>query len=147
MSVRLYTIGFTQKTAERFFSLLMEAGVRRVIDTRLNNRSQLAGFSKGDDLPYFLNAIAQIDYSHILDFAPTQEMLDRYKKLKGSWSEYESDFNQLLVMRNAHLVLESDALDSACLLCSEHLPDHCHRRLVAEYLQRHAKDVEIRHLV
>lgn len=144
--MKLFTIGFTQKNAERFFALLQHAGVRRVIDTRLNNRSQLAGFTKGEDLRYFLQVIGAIGYRHALEMAPTQDMLDRYKKEKGAWSEYERDFVNLIKSRDLASRVSQEELDSACLLCSEHEPDHCHRRLVAEYLRTHFAEIEIVHL-
>ncbi|MCC7054868.1 MAG: DUF488 domain-containing protein [Gemmatimonadaceae bacterium] len=143
----LFTVGFTQKSAERFFDLLTVAGVRKVIDTRLNNRSQLAGFTKADDLPFFLRKIGGIDYRHAPEMAPTQEMLDRYKKLKGSWAEYEIEFNQLLTLRKLEKLLSLSELEHACLLCSEHEPDKCHRRLVAEYIQARHSNFELVHLV
>jgi uncharacterized protein (DUF488 family) len=142
----LFTIGFTQKSAEQFFFLLQRAGVRHLIDTRLNNRSQLAGFSKADDLRFFLKAIGSIEYRHAPEMAPTQDMLDRYKKLKGSWHEYEIEFNALLEQRDLATHVRQEELDHACLLCSEHEPDHCHRRLVAEYLRKHNPEIQIKHL-
>ena len=142
----LFTIGFTRKSAENFFTLLKDAQVRRVIDVRLNNRSQLAGFSKATDLEYFLRAIAGIEYRQVPELAPTQELLDAYKKRKGSWSEYESGFLDLLRKRSVERSLERSAFDMACLLCSEHEPRHCHRRLVAEYLKEKWGDVDVRHL-
>lgn len=145
--MRLYTIGFTGKTAERFFTLLKEAHVKRVLDIRLNNRSQLAGFSKATDLEYFLCAIADIEYRHLSELAPTQDLLDAYKKRKGSWREYEEGFLKLLRSRAVEHSLDRSAFDMASLLCSEHQPDHCHRRLVAEYLREAWGNVEIHHLV
>jgi uncharacterized protein (DUF488 family) len=145
--MKLFTIGFTQKNAERFFTLLKNAGVRRVIDTRLNNRSQLAGFSKGEDLPFFLSAIGNMEYRHALEMAPTQEMLDKYKKAKGSWSEYEHDFIRLLESRELAARVSLEELDGACLLCSEHKPEQCHRRLVAEFLRVRYPQIEITHLL
>jgi uncharacterized protein (DUF488 family) len=145
--MRLFTIGFTQKSAEKFFTLLKRAGVDRVIDTRLNNRSQLAGFSKAEDLPYFLRTIGKIEYRHAPEMAPTQEMLDKYKKLKGSWTEYEAEFNRLIDARRLASLVTVSELENACLLCSEHEPKHCHRRLVAEYFHRHFPNIEIVHLV
>jgi uncharacterized protein (DUF488 family) len=145
-TLRLFTIGFTKKSAEQFFTTLQKAGVRRVVDTRLNNNSQLAGFSKRDDLAYFLRSIAGIEYVHLLDLAPTQELLDRYKKGDRDWAAYERDFNELIKSRKVEETVPPDLLHEACLLCSEHEPDHCHRRLVAEYLQRSWKDVTIVHL-
>lgn len=146
MSVRLFTIGFGETTAERFFTLLKEAGVRRVIDVRLNNTSQLSGFSKKEDLRYFLRAIGGIDYVHVPELAPTQEMLDQYKKRKGDWSEYERDFNALIASREIENVLSPDIADFGCLLCSEKTPERCHRRLVAEYLTTRWPDVSTHHL-
>jgi len=144
--MRLFTIGFTKKSAERFFTLLRSAGAARVIDTRLNNRSQLAGFTKGDDLPFFLREIASISYEHRLDMAPTQDMLSRYKKHGASWTTYEREFNQLLVDRQVASRVTRAQLADACLLCSENEPNRCHRRLVAEYLAREWDHVDIVHL-
>lgn len=140
--VRLFTIGFTNKSAETFFTTLRDAGVKRIVDVRLNNRSQLAGFSKKDDLAYFLRAIANIEYVHLPELAPTQEMLDAYKKNKGPWGEYERDFRLLMKQRKIEKTVSRDVLDGGCLLCSEHEPEHCHRRLVAEYLNSAWGNVE-----
>lgn len=145
--IRLYTIGFTGKPAERFFALLLSAGVKVVIDTRLNNRSQLAGFSKISDLPYFLGAIGNIAYRHVAAMAPTQQILDDYKKHKGSWAAYEEAFLNLLRMRGVADGVSLKELADACLLCSEHSPKYCHRRLVAEYLQAHHPSIQIVHLM
>ncbi len=145
--VRLFTIGFTHKSAEKFFGLLREAGVKRVIDVRLNNVSQLAGFSKKDDLRFFLKAIGRIDYIHRPDLAPTQAMLDAYKKRKEAWADYEPQFRGLMVERRIEETVSRDLLEGACLLCSEDRPERCHRRLVAEYLREHWGNVEITHLV
>jgi uncharacterized protein (DUF488 family) len=142
----LFTIGFTHKTAEQFFCLLQAAGVRRVLDTRLNNRSQLAGFTKANDLRFFLKSVADIGYRYAPEMAPTEEMLDRYKKRNGSWSDYENEYLQLLEQRRLYQQITQAELVDACLLCSEHEPTHCHRRLAAEYLQRHFADLEIVHL-
>lgn len=144
--IRLFTIGFTQKPAEAFFGRLSRAGVKRVIDIRLNNMSQLAGFAKRDDLRYFLKAICSIDYVHLPELAPTQEIMDNFKKMKGDWSVYEKAFQALLKERRPEDTLPKDLFDQACLLCSEDKPDHCHRRLVAEHLAGRWGDVEIRHL-
>ena len=143
--IRLFTIGFTRKTAEQFFSALTAAGVQRVIDIRLNNVSQLAGFAKKDDLRYFLKAICGIDYLHRLDLAPTQEILDAYRKQKGDWAVYEQRFRRLMEERKPEKHLPFELLDRACLLCSEDLAEHCHRRLVAEYLQEHWPGVKVTH--
>jgi uncharacterized protein (DUF488 family) len=145
-SIRVYTIGFTQKSAQQFFELLETARIRRMIDTRLNNVSQLAGFAKRTDLAYFLGKIARIEYVHCLDLAPTQEILDDYKKKKGEWQIYEQKFLQLMGDRQIEKTLSPSLLDGSCLLCSEAKPHHCHRRLVAEYLQQQWGNLEIHHL-
>jgi uncharacterized protein (DUF488 family) len=144
--MKIFTIGFTNKKAERFFEKLRQAGVKRVVDVRLNNVSQLAGFSKKDDLQYFLRAIAGIDYVHISDLAPTKALLDTYKKYKGDWAAYEKEFLELMERRHIENSLARNIIDQGCLLCSEDKPHHCHRRLVAEYLQRHWEGVTIEHL-
>jgi len=145
-TINLFTIGFTKKPAEAFFSRLSRAGVKRVIDIRLNNVSQLAGFAKRDDLRYFLKAIGGIDYIHLPELAPTQEIMDHFKKKKGEWSAYENEFQALLKERKPEETLSKDLFDRACLLCSEDKADHCHRRLVAEHLADKWGDVKIVHL-
>lgn len=145
-TIRLFTIGFTQKPAEVFFGRLSRAGVKRVIDIRLNNVSQLAGFAKRDDLRYFLKAICGIDYIHLPELAPTQKIMDNFKKKKGDWSAYERAFRVLLRERQPEETLSKDLFDAACLLCSEDKPDHCHRRLVAEHLADKWGGVKIVHL-
>ena len=144
--MRILTIGFTKKSAERFFETLTKSGAKRVVDVRLNNGSQLAGFAKKDDLAYFLDQICHIDYRHVPTLAPTKEMLDGYKKNGGSWDDYERKFLALMAECRIEEKLERELLEDACLLCSEDKPHHCHRRLVAEYLKEHWGDVEIEHL-
>jgi len=144
--MRLYTIGFTQKGAERFFSALTRNGVKRVLDVRLNNRSQLAGFAKRDDLRYFLRALGGIDYVELPTLAPTPALLAAYKRNGGDWSTYERQFLALLERRRVAETLDRALFEDACLLCSEHEASHCHRRLVAEHLREHWGTVEIRHL-
>lgn len=147
MGIRICTIGFTKKSAETFFTLLKEAGVKRLIDTRLNNVSQLAGFAKRDDLRYFLQEIGGIEYRHEPLLAPTQELLDGFKKAKGTWQDYERQFLALITSRQIESVFTPELLDDACLLCSEDTPEHCHRRLVVEYLADKWQSVTIEHLV
>jgi len=142
----IYTIGFTKKSAEKFFTLLKDSGARRLADVRLNNSSQLAGFSKRDDLRYFVKAICGMDYVHVEQLAPTQEILDAFKKEKGDWGEYERRFLALMRDRRVDETVPREVLDGACLLCSEETPEHCHRRLVAEYLREKWGAVEIEHL-
>jgi uncharacterized protein (DUF488 family) len=128
------TIGFTKTTAEGFFERLLKSGVRRLIDVRLHNTSQLSGFAKSDDLAYFLNKIGGIQYTHQPLLAPTDAMLKAYKKEKGDWRTYEERFLSLMAERHIEERLKPELLDGACLLCSEATPHHCHRRLVCEYL-------------
>lgn len=140
------TIGFTKKSAETFFTTLSRNGVKRLIDVRLNNTSQLAGFAKKEDLTYFLKAICNIDYIHLPELAPTADILDAYKKHKGDWRVYEQKFLQLMAERRVEESLPKDLLNEGCLLCSEDKPHYCHRRLVAEYLHEKWGNVTIRHL-
>lgn len=144
--MNVYTIGFTQKTAKQFFETLKLSGIRRVLDVRLNNDSQLAGFSKKNDLSYFLEQIGRIEYAHVPVLAPTQDMLDAYKKGKGSWEAYEHRFISLMEERRIEEQLSPELLSEGCLLCSEHLPHQCHRRLVVEYLKKKWGNIEIKHL-
>ncbi|NJD68019.1 MAG: DUF488 domain-containing protein [candidate division NC10 bacterium] len=144
--MRLFTIGFTKKTARRFFELLRAAGAKRIVDVRLNKVSQLAGFAKKDDLAYFLKEICGMDYVHLPELAPTQEMLDAYKKQRGDWKTYEARFLELMTQRRIEDSVPKDVVADGCLLCSEDKPHHCHRRLVAEYLKQHWGDVDVAHL-
>ena len=144
--MKLFTIGFTKKSAETFFTRLKDSGAKRLIDVRLNNLSQLAGFTKRDDLRYFTKAICDIEYLHLLELTPTAEILDPYKKAKnGDWQLYERQFLELMRLRQIES-LSLEIFDGGCLLCSEETPHHCHRRLVAEYLKEHWEDVQIDHL-
>jgi len=142
----VFTIGFTKKSAETFFTRLKNAGVKRLVDVRLNNVSQLAGFTKKDDLRYFTKAICGIDYVHVPALAPTADILDAFKKHKGDWGVYEEQFLDLMRSRRVEETVSPDMLEGGCLLCSEETPHHCHRRLVAEYLKDKWGDVEIEHL-
>ncbi len=145
--MKLFTIGFTKKSAEAFFTKLQTAKVSRVLDIRLNNMSQLAGFTKRDDLEYFLRAICRIEYKHVPELAPTQEIMDAYKKHNGDWNVFEKQFTKLLASRKVETKLPQTLFDGACLLCSEDKPAGCHRRLVAEYLADKWGGVEIEHIL
>ncbi|MBN1830168.1 MAG: DUF488 domain-containing protein [Deltaproteobacteria bacterium] len=142
----LYTIGFTKKSAEQFFTRLKQPRLVRLLDIRLNNVSQLAGFAKRDDLRFFLKEINGIDYLHMKELAPTQNILDAYKKNKGDWGTYERQFLALMAERKIAERVAKEVIDGGCFLCSEATPEHCHRRLVAEYLSRSWGDLEIKHL-
>lgn len=144
--ITVFTIGFAKKSARDFFEILRRAGVRKVVDIRLNNVSQMAGFTKKDDLAYFLEVIGGIGYEHRIELAPTKEILDGYRKKTLSWEEYERRFLSLMQERHAETVVAPSDLDRACLLCSEPTAEKCHRRLVAEYLRDKWANVEIRHL-
>ncbi|MBI5427044.1 MAG: DUF488 domain-containing protein [Nitrospinae bacterium] len=144
--MKIFTIGFTKKSAENFFTKLKNAKVERLIDVRLNNVSQLAGFTKRDDLRYFTKMICDIDYVHVPNLAPTKDILDAYKKHKGDWALYERQFLGLMAERRIEEKVSRELLDGSCLLCSEEEPHHCHRRLVAEYLQGKWNDVAIEHI-
>ncbi len=145
-TINLYTIGFTKKTAQQFFETLVNNGVKRVIDIRLNNVSQLAGFAKRTDLEYFLQTISEIKYDHILDLAPTKNILNDYKKKQVNWKTYEQKFLHLISDRQIEKKVSREHLESSCLLCSEAKPHHCHRRLVAEYLSDKLGNINILHL-
>ena len=144
--MKVFTIGFTKKSAQQFFDTLRRAGAKRVVDVRLNNVSQLAGFAKRDDLKFFLKEVCGMDYVHIPELAPTQEMLDEYKKLKGDWQTYEKRFLDLMEKRRIENRIPKELVAEGCLLCSEDKPHHCHRRLVAEYLRQHWGSLDIQHL-
>lgn len=146
-SITLFTIGFTKKTAEEFFEQLKTAGIRRVVDIRLSNTSQLAGFAKQDDLIYFLKAICSIDYVHVTELAPTRRIMGKYRQKMITWEEYESEYASLIADRKADNEFLSETLkDGDCLLCSEATPECCHRRLVAERFRSITGDVDIVHL-
>lgn len=144
--MKLFTIGFTKKSAEEFFSRLQKAGVQRVVDVRLRNTSQLAGFAKAADLEYLLRAVAGIGYVHMPDFAPTQDILDDFKKNKGSWADYERKFAVLMAERELAALASGAFRESDCLLCSEDTAEHCHRRLITEHVQEELGGIEVVHL-
>lgn len=143
----LYTIGFAQKSAREFFGILQRAAIKQLVDVRLNNRSQLAGFTKREDLVYFLSELCQAEYRHELLLAPSKELLNGYKNGEISWPEYVSRFLALLDERKLDHVMENLIHPApTVLLCSEPKPDKCHRRLVAEHLQSRHRGIEIIHL-
>ena len=145
--IKLYTIGFAKKPAETFFNLLKNAGVTTIVDTRINSISQLAGFAKAPDLAFFAREIGDISYEHNYEFAPTKELLAKYRSKKISWQEYELEYLNLLDIRKVAQKTDVGALHQHCLLCSEHSPDKCHRRLLAEYFKHTKNDIEIIHLM
>ncbi len=145
--MNLYTIGVSKKSAEDFFNLLKNANVEILLDIRLNNNSQLLGFSKGRDLKYFCEKCHKINYEHVTLLAPTKDLIKRYRKDKN-WTSYEKDFKKLLDSRQ---ILETfnksvRGFKNICLLCSEPKTDKCHRRLVAEFIKNHINNLKIIHL-
>lgn len=146
--MKVYTIGFTQKNARTFFNLLRDNNVKKVIDIRLNNTSQLAAFAKGEDLKFFLTEFCKIAYIHDTAFAPTEVLLKGYKNKEVSWLDYEKEFSRIMERRNIkeYISKQYAGEDSICLLCSEALPNQCHRRLVAEIFKDTLEEVQIIHL-
>lgn len=148
--MKLYTIGFTKKSAHEFFTLLKNAGITILLDTRLNNVSQLAGYTKKDDLNFFTHSILGAKYLHSTNLAPTKQILEGYKKGEISWERYEIEYNALLEKRDIKSYFPTLAdlnKEKICLLCSEHTAQNCHRRLLAEYLRDNLKEkIEIIHL-
>jgi uncharacterized protein (DUF488 family) len=143
---KIFTIGFAGKSAEKFFSLLEENNIRKLIDVRLNNISQLAAFAKKDDLEYFLKKILSCDYIHRPDLAPTEEILKKYKLKTISWDIYTDEYIELLNSRNVISQLNKDEIVNSVFLCSEHQPKYCHRRLLVEYIKKQWNDFEMIHL-
>lgn len=141
------TIGFTKTSAEAFFETLKKNKIKTLIDTRINNNSQLAGFSKKEDLKYFLSEICNVEYIHKIELAPTKELLNCYKEKKITWQSYETEFISLIKKREIEKRIPIEILENSCLLCSEKEPHHCHRRLVAEYLKENLEiEIKIKHL-
>lgn len=146
--ITLYTIGFTKKSAEKFFSLLKKADVKKIVDIRINNASQLAGFAKGSDLQFFSKAILGAEYIHITDLSPTKELLKSYQDKEIDWDGYVRIFSSLLKERHIKDKYKVEEFDNCCFLCTEDTPEQCHRRLVVEYFRDNNpdKDVRIVHL-
>ncbi len=143
----IYTMGFTQKNAETFFEKIKKADIDILVDVRLNNKSQLAGFTKGQDLVYLLKEICDCKYSHEVSFAPTKEILDGYKKGSMSWEKYEIEYTSLLKRRKVEETFSKKfmGVENVLFLCSEPTPEQCHRRLLAEYIGNEL-NIEIKHI-
>jgi uncharacterized protein (DUF488 family) len=146
-AVQLFTIGFTKKSAKHFFESIVASRTRRVVDVRLNNSSQLAGFAKKDDLAYFLKEICGVDYLHLPILAPSARLFDDYRQGRCDWRQYERQFLDLIREREIERQVPRSIIADGCLLCSEDRPHHCHRRLVAEYLSDRWGGIAIEHLV
>jgi uncharacterized protein (DUF488 family) len=145
--IDIYTIGFTQKSAEVFFNLIKKSNIKTLVDVRLNNVSQLAGFAKRDDLKFFLKELCSVDYIHRPELAPTEDILKAYKKKEIPWDVFEKRFIDILIQRCIEKHLNIRELENACLLCSEHEPKFCHRRLIVEYLSKNSEyEINIKHL-
>lgn len=145
--MNVFTIGFTKKNAESFFGFLRTNNVRRLLDVRLNNVSQLAGFAKRDDLSFFLKELCDAEYEHVPELAPTKDILNAYKKGDMTWAVYEERFLNLMAQRNIERIMRSELAVDDCLLCSEHEPHQCHRRLVVDYINRTTDmNLSVKHL-
>jgi uncharacterized protein (DUF488 family) len=145
--MNVYTIGFTKKNAETFFKFIKSSGIKTLIDVRLNNVSQLAGFAKKDDLKFFLRELCSTEYVYAPELTPTKEILAPYKDGKMTWQAYEDKFLNLMAQRNIEKSIRPELLNHGCLLCSEHEPHMCHRRLVVEYLNNNSDlNLTIKHL-
>ncbi len=145
--IEIFTIGFTGKSAEKFFNLLKTNGVTQIVDTRINTGGQLSGYAKTPDLAFFAKEIGKIGYRHELDFAPELEMMRNYRDKKLTWDEYKFEYLNLLDLRKIGQKISPEELHGHCLLCSEHKPEKCHRRLLAEYLAQRHNNLKITHLV
>ena len=146
--ITLYTIGFTKKSAEQFFELLRKNHIKKLVDVRINNSSQLAGFAKGSDLEYFAKNLCNADYVHITDFAPTKDLLSRWRKEEVNWEQYTKIYLGLLKDRSIIKKYSIKSFNNSCFLCSEETPEMCHRRLLADYLKEKSnEEVRIIHLV
>lgn len=145
--MNIYTIGFTKKNANTFFNHIRASGTKRLIDVRLNNVSQLAGFAKRDDLKFFLHELCSAEYIHAPDLAPTKALLNAYKKGELSWENYENEFLNLIAKRKVEESFSANDLNNSCLLCSEHEPHFCHRRLVVDYINETTNlNLTVKHL-
>lgn len=145
--MEVFTIGFTKKNAESFFNLLKASKVKTLVDVRLNNVSQLSGFAKRDDLKFFLDKLCGAEYIHSPELAPTKDLLNSYKKGNITWEKYEDKFLNLMSQRHVEKTIKPALLDHGCLLCSEHEPHLCHRRLVVQYLNENSDlDLKVKHL-
>lgn len=147
--MKIFTIGFTKKDAKTFFELLQKNKIDLLLDIRINNVSQLAGFAKGNDLGYFINEILNAKYIHDTRFAPTKELLDSYRDKNINWLEYEKEFSKIIEDRRIVDIFQDNYYknyERVCLLCSESEADKCHRRLIAEYLKENLSDIEIIHI-
>jgi uncharacterized protein (DUF488 family) len=144
--IKLYTIGFTEKSAEQFFTLLKKAKVKKILDIRISNMSQLAGFTKGTDLEYFAKEIGNMTYEHNIDLAPTKELMTSYRGKLISQPEFEKRYLKLLDSRKVKQKIDIEKLNNTCLLCSEHMPEYCHRKVLAEYLFKMNNNIKIIHL-
>lgn len=145
--IDIATIGFTKTTASNFFERIKKGNIKKVVDVRLHNTSQLAGFAKADDLAYFLKEICGAEYVHQPLLAPTDDILKAYKRDKGDWGVYQGRFLKLMADRQIEARLKPEMLQDACLLCSEATPHYCHRRLVCEYLNtKWDGSLSVRHL-
>ena len=91
----IYTIGFAKKYALEFFKALRRSRARHLWDIRLHNTSQLAGFTKRDDLSYFLRIIVDMEYHEVPILAPEDSFLSEYRT-NGDWPQFERSYLELI---------------------------------------------------
>lgn len=145
--MKIYTIGFTGKTAEEFFSLVDTGNIRKLIDIRINRSSQMSGFAKERDLSFFLEKLNGIEYVVNEELAPTKSLLSEYRNRQIDWSTYSLNYMDLLRKRSILSKFNQSYFDDSLLLCSEKEPLACHRVLLSDYLKSNFNDVEIVHLI
>ena len=140
--MKIYTLGFTKKSAREFFEILKDNNIEQIVDVRLNNTSQLAGFTKKKDLEFFLEEMGSIDYIHLDILAPDKEL----RKIKD-WEEYSQKYLELIEKRDILNVINTDIFQKrSCLLCSEPSAEDCHRSILADYIKKHWENVKVVHL-
>ncbi len=153
--MKLYTIGFKKRSAEKFFTILKDSNIQKLIDVRRKNNSLFSGFTKKQDLRFFLEECFAIIYEHIPEFAPSEGLLKSYRKRIGSkkydlnaWDDYERQFYREVLSKPivGRFKIAVETFSSVCLLCSEEKADYCHRRLLAEYFERQLSNIKVIHL-
>lgn len=140
--MKVFTIGINNKSAEQFFRLLSDNKIIKIIDIRLNNTTQLCGFSKMNDLKFFLKRILNIEYEYISDFAPTKDIMVSYRENKD-WNKFKTDYLKLLENRKVKESYQNYDFRNTCFLCSEDDADNCHRKILSEFLDNSAEIIHL----
>ena len=136
VDMNLFTIGFTGKSAEKFFALLESSKANKLIDIRINRTSQLAGFAKEQDLEFFLPKLVGMQYQVWDDLAPTKELLASYRDKEILWEDFAQKYQDLIKVRGTLEKSSQTDFENAVLLCSEREPEKCHRTLLAELITK-----------